>query len=381
MDTALSLKKESATAMAGRYSLAERWKWALVLPVFFFLFDVSTLVSESSPVMKNARIRQRILVTQHSSTSKQSSDQHYEANEEEKVVYGPYEEDGYSSSVAKVTQFDDELEEDTEEYRQNHENTDEQDDENDSSSEHEEQEANISEEDKDTESTMMIKKVPTFELSAEWARRLLVSGIMLPRSEETEPDLFIPEHLDPGFMTPLVWRETEQLVCPYSRLTGVPGDLHQELLKFVDETGLGDLFESLVYEGANVLPPNSEKLFHLKEDDEYIVITTPEDEGNWQEECDLQWIDPATEKQHEKLLQVLTRSGFDLILESMAEQFDSDSLAVTGVSQASLVLDPFLNILDDLTTLLLIFPTRLDLCWPLIALEHMLTLTMKAQNR
>lgn len=147
------------------------------------------------------------------------------------------------------------------------------------------------------------------------------------RPIEDEPDFLIPRKLETGEMVPIRWRENLEPVDGEdgeSFVIGFPPKLHEEFLKYVENSGMMNVARDILY-NERPLVPNEHRIYTLDDGKKWGAMI----QGSWN--TDMVWLDPADEECFESLLSVLRRGGFDKVLDQIGKTFDLNSLMVQGV--------------------------------------------------
>lgn len=155
-------------------------------------------------------------------------------------------------------------------------------------------------------------------------RKKLVKGLIPLISEEEEPDFLVPEHLEPGEMAPVVWRDDGKRQDKEGYMIGLPPELTEEINKYCEEAGLLELSRKLLYDDP--VSPGENRLYKLKDGTNWGAMGPTQ----WKK-GDLTWIDSADEETYEKTLEILGRGGFDQVLDAIGKKFNLDGLMIHGV--------------------------------------------------
>ena len=123
----------------------------------------------------------------------------------------------------------------------------------------------------------------------------------------------------PNTISQITWSSTGETVSPYSYRIGLEPKLTDALLEYCQETGITKTFSSLLVNG-NPLKPRSGKVLPLLDHCWYVQRPS----GQWASNA--HWISPFDERTHEDYLKVLSKGGFDQVLESIGKQFGFDGL-------------------------------------------------------
>jgi len=165
------------------------------------------------------------------------------------------------------------------------------------------------------EDPMLLKKI---------TRKRLAKGKIESFPAEEEPDFLIPKRpLQPGELSPLVWRDGTR-VDEEAYLIGIPQETTDVIQEYMDSSGLYDLCHYLMYE--NKVDPGESRMYTI--DDGY----------NWGAmgpkawtTGDLTWVDAADERSYEKTLELLGKGNFDVVLDAVGKKFNLDGLMIQGV--------------------------------------------------
>lgn len=145
-------------------------------------------------------------------------------------------------------------------------------------------------------------------------------------SEEEEPHFLAPQHLEPGQMSPILWREDGKKVDPETYFVGLPPQLSDVMLDYCDKAGILELSQRLLYsEDETRLEPGENRLYKMNDGSNWGAM------GPSWTKTDLTWIDAADEASYELTLGLLRDGGFDVVLDAMAKKFKLNSLMVQGV--------------------------------------------------
>ena len=145
---------------------------------------------------------------------------------------------------------------------------------------------------------------------------------------------FVIPNLQPGQVTPIIWRETSKVVTQHGYHVGLPSQLTTSLLEFGKDMGIIELFKQFTSEHPL---PN-----HEKHNGQFIKLATAKGnkaeyswyaqglEAKWR--SNIHWISPGNERTHEKFLRVLGSGSFDTVLDGIGRALDLDSLVVYQIS-------------------------------------------------
>lgn len=138
---------------------------------------------------------------------------------------------------------------------------------------------------------------------------------------------FVLPQLNPGDMSPFLWRSDGTKVDKHARLVGLPPGLTDEIRKFCEETGLMVHFRSLMY--SDPVKQGNSRLLELKGNRQWAA-TRPTKTANWVD-SNLHWVDPADEASFEEALSVLKRGGIGKVIDAVGSEFQSDGLSFLGL--------------------------------------------------
>jgi len=144
-------------------------------------------------------------------------------------------------------------------------------------------------------------------------------------SETEEPNFFVPTEIPPGLMYPLTFRDTDEHVDNDEAFSiGLPPELLKEFQDYIERSGLLRMARRLIYEDGAYC--GKEHCLYKSEDNKtWGTMKTQWNKG------DMVWIDPADEECFESLISVLRRGNFDMVLETIGEYFELDSLMIQGI--------------------------------------------------
>ena len=142
---------------------------------------------------------------------------------------------------------------------------------------------------------------------------------------------FVSPVLQPGELTPIVWRESSKIVTQHAYQVGVPPELITSLLDYCKELGIIDLMQRYTTnepiepkeKGHNGKFLNLTKTNNVGYNDTYQWYAQ-RPEKKWK--SNMHWISPANEKSHEDYLRALSRGNFDKVLEGIGKALKLDSL-------------------------------------------------------
>jgi hypothetical protein len=123
----------------------------------------------------------------------------------------------------------------------------------------------------------------------------------------------------PNTFSQIKWLSTGESVSPHSYRLGLDPELTKVLLEYCHETGITETFASLLVHG-NPLSPGTGKVVPLLDCSWYIQRPGLKWTSN------AHWISPFDERTHDEYLKVLSRGGFDQVLDSIGKQFGFDGL-------------------------------------------------------
>jgi len=140
----------------------------------------------------------------------------------------------------------------------------------------------------------------------------------------------LPNHLKPGQVFPLLWKEDGSKVDNYARLVGLSPQLTADILSFCEKSGLLETFWDVSYEDGPIMEGQSSEFISLKGGYKgKWAYTSPGSDSNWPD-SNLRWFDIADEMAFEEALQVLKHAGFDTVLDAIGKEFKSDGLMIAG---------------------------------------------------
>lgn len=142
---------------------------------------------------------------------------------------------------------------------------------------------------------------------------------------------FVSPVLQPGELTPIVWRESSKIVTQHAYQVGVPPELITSLLDYCKELGIIDLMQKYTTnepiepkdKGHNGKFLNLTKVNNVGYNDTYQWYAQ-RPEKKWK--SNMHWISPANEKSHEDYLRALSRGNFDKVLQGIGKALKLDSL-------------------------------------------------------
>jgi hypothetical protein len=152
-----------------------------------------------------------------------------------------------------------------------------------------------------------------------------------------------PHDLQPGQLSPLIWRGTGKIASAYLFQVGLPSQLTESLLDYATQLGIVDIFRELT--STSPILPQGGKIFTSStysksavadnnnsniNNNEQLLWYAQRPHSKW--DSDMHWIAPANEITHESFLKVLVDGQFGTVLKSIGESLYLKSLAAYNLS-------------------------------------------------
>jgi hypothetical protein len=145
---------------------------------------------------------------------------------------------------------------------------------------------------------------------------------------EEEPLFLRPKHLEPGELASVVRRDNGEIIDPGTFFIGLPPELTERFQAYVQESGLLEMAEEVLYTNP-VKRGDKNRFYKLKDGSLWGARVSNSD---WVVKGDVTWIDPADEWTTELMLDIYRRSGYDKVLDTLAEKHGNEGLWVDGTS-------------------------------------------------
>ena len=144
-----------------------------------------------------------------------------------------------------------------------------------------------------------------------------------------DPTLYVPDFiatpLKPGYMAPVRWADTAEVVTPWAFRMGLDSKIRRVLLEYCDRMGITEMLRHVTVEG-NGLEPGTDAHFELEGDDWFLQRPA----ASWR--SNLHWLSPGAGPAHEHYLQALSVAGFDEVLKAIGEYLNMDGLVAFHVT-------------------------------------------------
>lgn len=129
----------------------------------------------------------------------------------------------------------------------------------------------------------------------------------------------------PNTILPVKWQSTGESVSPHSYRLGLDPELTKALLEYCEESGITKAFWSLLINNRPLVPSSFSKI-QLQDHDWYIQRPGLKWASN------THWISPFNESTHIEFLNVLSKGGFDKVLDCIGKKFGFDGLVAYHLS-------------------------------------------------
>ena len=145
--------------------------------------------------------------------------------------------------------------------------------------------------------------------------------------------LLLPSSLEPGDISPFADHLDDSQVNEHAQYVGLPPQLTTELEAFVKESGLFEAFQAVPYEENPSWETLHNQVFELKGNrrGQFAVASHDEGSNKAKSDSDIHWIDAVNEEALDETLDALERGGFDVVLEAIRTEYESNGLQVYDV--------------------------------------------------
>jgi hypothetical protein len=136
---------------------------------------------------------------------------------------------------------------------------------------------------------------------------------------------FVTMELEPAQIESIRWIGRNEVVNAYAFQIGLPPELTPSLLKYCEEMGIIESFKTFLLYGEH-LQPGKEVGMKLKRFNWYVQRP----KSFWQ--SNMHWISPGDKEAQEDYLKVLSRGGFDKILDAIGRKFNLEGLTAYHIT-------------------------------------------------
>jgi len=126
---------------------------------------------------------------------------------------------------------------------------------------------------------------------------------------------------------PMIW--DGQQIAENAFHVNLPPLVVKELRDYADRLGITRLYRQLVVEGCP-LPPGGERAVKFSHDDNNYNWMIQRPKSHWK--SNMHWTSPADEEAHDDYLRVLSKGGFDSVLEEVGDYFSLDAISAYHLS-------------------------------------------------
>jgi len=152
------------------------------------------------------------------------------------------------------------------------------------------------------------------------------ASVAVPESIKRAGDFVYVENIQPAQIEPIRWAgNPSEIVTDYAFQVGLPPELMPTLLQYCDEMGITQAFEDLVIHDKP-LHPGKDVGLKLKDLNWYVQRPAKHWKSN------MHWISPLDKESQDDYLKVLSKGGFDKILQAIGERFNLEGLVAYHIT-------------------------------------------------
>ena len=154
-------------------------------------------------------------------------------------------------------------------------------------------------------------------------------------------DEYLVEPIVPGQLTPLKWKDSQQVIDPYAAVVGLPSTLVPTIQAYANRLGIVEKLKDILYN--NPCDPESGRFYktenpHIANDDNELPFMNDVEYSNelsWYAQrpgnhwhSDMHWFAGSDEQTHESMVRVLLQGDFGQVLETIGNHYDLDGLFI-----------------------------------------------------